>query len=77
MTFILHEKVIYMKSKIREFNFISKNVAYLKFSCFVLSAFKEDEAWAELKEYMYLLRNIDTVWKCALIKAGALAPAKV
>lgn len=77
MTFILHEKVIYMKSKIIEFNFISKNVAYLKFSCFVLSAFKEDEAWAELKEYMFLLRNIDTVWKCALIKAGALAPAKV
>ena len=77
MTFILHEKVIYMKSKIREFNFISKNVAYLKFSCLVLSAFKEDEAWAELKEYMFLLRNIDTVWKCALIKAGALAPAKV
>ena len=44
MMFILHEKVIYMKSKIREFNFISKDVAYLKFSCFVLSAFKEDEA---------------------------------
>ena len=77
MMLILHEKVIYMKSKIREFNFISKNVAYLKFSCFVLSVFKEDVAWAELKEYMFLLRNIETVWKCALIKAGALAPAKV
>lgn len=44
MMFILHEKVIYMKSKIKEFNFISKNVAYLKFSSFVLSAFKEDVA---------------------------------
>ena len=77
MMFILHEKVIYMKSKIREFNFISKNVAYLKFSSFVLSAFKEDVAWAELKEYMFLLRNIETVWKWALIKAGAQAPAKV
>lgn len=45
MMLILHEKVIYMKSKIREFNFISKNVAYLKLSSFVLVLLKK--MWPE------------------------------